>query len=136
MKVLKHLMNRINLFLSRDNVIYTTNYIFLSIGLFFFLIYLNFDNIYKSSFDNIYKSSREHIVVSGIILLLHGIIVQSILSRIKDYTPHDNVRINGKRVLVEKKLPNTYKIQKDIPFAYVVLGTMISGFTNFTSLLN
>ena len=128
MKVLKHLMNRINLFLSRDNVIYTTNYIFLSIGLFFFLIYLNFDNIYKSS--------REHIVVSGIILLLHGIIVQSILSRIKDYTPHDNVRINGKRVLVEKKLPNTYNIQKDIALAYVVLGTMISGFTNFTSLLN
>ena len=50
MKVLKHLMNRINLFLSRDNVIYTTNYIFLSIGLFFFLIYLNFDNIYKKMF--------------------------------------------------------------------------------------
>lgn len=36
----------------------------------------------------------------------------------------------------QKKTPNTYKIQKDIAFAYVVLGTMISGFTNFTSLLS
>lgn len=114
---IKSLFNKVNNYCKKEELIYVLNYIFFTSGFISTLLYCYFDYALNEN--------GKIIIIAGPILALHGMLAQSTLSKIKDYTTYS---IHGKEFLVKKELPNKFNIQKDISFYYIFIGTSIGVF--------
>lgn len=122
---IKNLFSKIYNYLNKEESIYFVNYIFFISGLLFTLLYCYIDYFLD-------KDGRIT-VVAGTILALHGMLAQSTLSKIKDYTTYN---IHGKEFLIKKELPIKFKIQKDLSFFYIFIGTSAGVIITLKSLAN
>ncbi len=104
-----------------EKKIFLLSCIILVLGLIFTLIYLYLDEYNKSQ--------GEIATRAGAILALHGMLVQSFLYKIKDYTTSN---INGQEVLVKREIAKKFKCLKEISFYYIFIGTTIWALIDLT----
>ncbi|MCG3658586.1 hypothetical protein [Aliarcobacter butzleri] len=109
--------DRITSLLQKDKFIYNLNWVIIALTIFIALLFVLLD-----------MGDRDLFPRAGAVMVLFGAFVEYTLSSIKLYSSSDNIYINGKKVLAEKKVSNDYKAQRMLAHLFIFFGTFIWAF--------